>query len=930
VNSTRIRARVPAGNTTGLITVITAGGTAISETNFNLSSAPTVVPSGSTSICLPAQELNLTASRPGGEYLWQRSNNNLNLNLITITPVQSGNYRVRVVNGTCTSAYSPSVSVTINTLAATPTVTPPGPVNLCTGGSARLTSSATAGNRWSNGATSRAITTNQAGTYFVIVIQGACTTAFSNEVTVNTGVTPSIPVLSANGPTVFCAGGQVILYSSLGDRYNWQRNNANIANDADSLIVTASGSYRVRVITGACTSAFSVAVSVTVNTIPTPPSITPAGSVTLCGGPSVLLRSNRATGNIWTTNETTQEITVSSTGNYSVRQALNGCTSNVSNVVAVSANPIPAAPSISANGPTTICPGGSLQLISSALSNSLWTRSAQPNTILANTRGYSPTATGLYRARVVVNGCTSLISNEIQVTINTVPPVPTITAGGPTTFCQGGNVSLQSSRTSGNLWSTGSTVRTINPTTTGAYSVRAVNANCTSVASLPVQVVVVTPAYLPPVLGRNEVCPGDFRPYTSNASLGYLWSDGSTATRVFVSKCEGADTTLNLRIALPACTSGIGTKILTKQLVPTPPTVTPASGNFSSCVALTATNTFPGATILFASNGYLPLLDPTNTFTKTYISPVGVNSSNSVRFRALANGCLSSAVVRNITVENPCTVNAPIITPASNVYVGSQLVSMSTNTPGATIFYTLGGTSPTVGNGLTRTYTEPFWITTEGERTIKAITVLNGVISNITTNFYILNNTSLTATPEFSPGAGNYVGATPVSISSSTPGAVIYWTSNGQTPTIGNPSTAIYTGPINVTSNTQLKAMAVAPGFPQSVIGVANYNITQPLPAGDAETIARKGVDTEVALSANVVVFPNPSQGIFNLQVFNPDNSQISYQVIDLHGKELQKSTEIKGENIHQTIDLTHRNGNIFFIRLMIGGKAYTYKLTKN
>ncbi len=931
VSATRVRAIVPAGATTGLITITTSGGSVNSVSNFNLNAAPVVNPSGPTSICLPAQTLNLTSSRTGDEYLWQRSNVDLNLNNITITPTLSGNYRVRVVNGTCTSSYSPNRVVTINNLAPTPSVTPGGPVNLCTGGIARLTSSATTGNQWSNGSTARRLSTSIAGVYSVRVVQGACTTAFSNAVTVNTGATPSVPTLSASGPTTFCAGGRVILYSSsLGDSYIWQRNNANIVNVADSLIATLTGNYRVRVITGACTSAFSANTSVTANTVPTAPSITPAGPLTLCGGASAFLRSNRTSGNIWSTGATTQQITVLASGSYSVRQVTNGCTSNVSNTVVVSANPIPAAPTISANGPTTICAGGSLQLTSSALSGNLWGRAAAPTTVISTNRSFSPTSTASYFARVVVSGCTSLASNQIAVTVNTVPAVPTIVAQGPITFCLGGNVGLQSSRASGNLWSTGQTIRTISPTTTGTYTVRGVNANCTTAASLPVKVVVVAPAYIPPVIGRDEVCPGDFRPYTSDASLGYLWNNGSTDSRVFVFKCQGPDTTINLRIALPACTSGIGSKTLVKRAVPTAPTVTPASGTYGTCVAVTVTNTSPGATLLYALGGYLPVLDPPNSFTKTYTTSVGINATNTFRARALANGCLSSPVARFLTIQTPCTVSAPIITPATGVYEGSRLVSMSTSTAGATIYYTTGGNSPVIGNPLTRTYTGPFWLTTPGEITIKAIAVFNAIFSSQTINLYVLNNTTFAATPVFSPVAGNYVGATPVSISSTSPGAVLYWTNNGTTPVVGSPLTNLYTGPINVTSNAQLKAVAIAAGLPPSVTAVANYNITQPLPAGDKEAIARKSVDSEITLSASAVVFPNPSQGIFNLQVFNPDNSKVSYSVIDLQGKVLQSAMEMKGENVHKTIDLTNQSGNMFFIRLMIGDKTHNFKLTKN
>ena len=52
---------------------------------------------------------------------------------------------------------------------------------------------------------------------------------------------------------------------------------------------------------------------------------------------------------------------------------------------------------------------------------------------------------------------------------------PTITAGGPTTFCAGGSVTLTSSAGTSYLWSNGATTRSINVTASGSYTVRVTN-----------------------------------------------------------------------------------------------------------------------------------------------------------------------------------------------------------------------------------------------------------------------------------------------------------------------------------------------------------------------------------------------------------------------------------------------------------------------
>lgn len=82
-------------------------------------------------------------------------------------------------------------------------------------------------------------------------------------------------------------------------------------------------------------------------------------------------------------------------------------------------------------------------------------------------------------------------SKTIFATVNAKPPVPTISTSGATTFCTGGNVTLNSSSESGYLWSTGATTQSILVTTSGNYSVQVTNASgCQSLASATTAVTV--------------------------------------------------------------------------------------------------------------------------------------------------------------------------------------------------------------------------------------------------------------------------------------------------------------------------------------------------------------------------------------------------------------------------------------------------------
>jgi hypothetical protein len=78
--------------------------------------------------------------------------------------------------------------------------------------------------------------------------------------------------------------------------------------------------------------------------------------------------------------------------------------------------------------------------------------------------------------------------------------------------------------------------------------------------------------------------------------------------------------------------------------------------------------------------------------------------------------------------------------------------------------------------------------------------------------------------PVFSPGGGSYTSAQNVTISTATGGASIRYTTDGSTPT----STAgtIYSGPVNISSTTTLKAVAYESGFTTSPVTSGTYTIS--------------------------------------------------------------------------------------------------------
>lgn len=81
-------------------------------------------------------------------------------------------------------------------------------------------------------------------------------------------------------------------------------------------------------------------------------------------------------------------------------------------------------------------------------------------------------------------------------------------------------------------------------------------------------------------------------------------------------------------------------------------------------------------------------------------------------------------------IAAPVAVAAPLLTPGTGTYYVPQTVSMSAQN-GATIYYTIDGTTPTVNSTV---YTEPFVV--NATTTVKAIAVDGEDVSNVTTADY--------------------------------------------------------------------------------------------------------------------------------------------------------------------------------------------------
>jgi len=81
------------------------------------------------------------------------------------------------------------------------------------------------------------------------------------------------------------------------------------------------------------------------------------------------------------------------------------------------------------------------------------------------------------------------------------------------------------------------------------------------------------------------------------------------------------------------------------------------------------------------------------------------------------------------------------------------------------------------------------------------------------------------ATPSIQPAGGTFSASQSVSIADATPGATIYFTTDGSTPTA---SSTVYSAPFSLTSAAAVKAIATATGFTNSAIASSAFSFRSP------------------------------------------------------------------------------------------------------
>jgi len=522
------------GDTTRQITVASPGSYSVSVTDVNGCSGASVpvflvnytlpkafiASSGPTTICY-GDSVRLTV--PGGyaSYLWSTGATTRSIQADTTSP-----YWAVLTDTNGCRTYTDTVQIT-ERVRPTVNLTTPVPPVICLGDSIAITAPAGYSSyRWSNGASTQQIQASKAGDYWVDVTDGFGCTTRSDTVLVST-LQPPIVSVNANGPTAFCEGDSVQLFASPGMvSYVWS-NGAT----STSIWVNVTGLYSVQGTDANGCKGTSNIVPVTVTPAPIV-RITPVGPSIACDGDSITLQAPAGfLSYLWSTGDTAQTIRVGVTGDYTVSVTdSTGCSGVSPSFRATIRQQVPK-PVITVNGNATICDGDSVRLSApTGYASYLWSNGARTRSIEAKVGGnYAVTAFDAF-------GCGST-SDSVAVSVNPAPPIPGLTAMGPTTLCGGDSVLLAVVGTYNSyLWSTGDTTSFIYASASGDYRVTGFDAiGCGSTSAAMRVTVMSNPKLDVRPMGPTVFCEGDtLRIVAPTGFASYLWSTGDTTRAINV------------------------------------------------------------------------------------------------------------------------------------------------------------------------------------------------------------------------------------------------------------------------------------------------------------------------------------------------------------------------------------------------------------
>lgn len=388
---------------------------------------PTITANGSTTVCAPGT-VSLTGNASGSSYLWSSGETTQSINASS-----TGNYSYAVTTANGCTFSSTATPVTINPLPPVPVITVPNPSVFCGPQTLNLTATNGSNYSWTMTVASAAQTKSASlnatlgvGTNTFTVANTSAEGCVSTSDPVSVLVKAAPIVYTVSGDNTFCFGNgssTINLNNSESTAtYELFNNGApvgmNQIGTGGSISFTAPSVVGTNVYTVVatnnqtnCVAQMSGSATIIINPLPIVPAITYSTNA-VCVGSSIQLQ-NAASGGNWTSVnpaiasiDGNGNVTGMSAGSVQIGYSItnnSGCTYGA--VTNITVNPTPTKPVISANGPTSFCPKGSVVLSSDAAVGNMWSisKANTQTTTTSKSGNYTDTVTNQYGCYAVSN-----------------------------------------------------------------------------------------------------------------------------------------------------------------------------------------------------------------------------------------------------------------------------------------------------------------------------------------------------------------------------------------------------------------------------------------------------------------------------------------------------------------------------------------------
>ncbi|MBN8790335.1 MAG: PKD domain-containing protein, partial [Terrimonas sp.] len=524
----------PSSTTTYSVTVTNATGcTGTDAKTVNIGAAVNVNLGNDTTICA-GNSVTIDAG-PGASYAWS---NGATSRTITVSPSSTTTYSVTVTNATgCTGTDAKQVNVspalTVNL----------GPDKDYCGGYMLLDAGVT-GATYQWGSTYNPVAyiweKNQQtaatgpGKYWVTVTKNGCTTSDTIVLHPKKAVTASFTYTKAGdgtcGPFELSVTENSDVCSGAINNREWNFGDGTIISGVNQSVThtySAPGTYTVTLIVSTSAPAKDT-IKQTITFTGATISVNLGNDTTLCSGSSLVLDAgNPGLTYAWSTGETSQTISVNTSGTYSV-EVNNGLCKAIGTIQVTVSDGL----NIQLGNDTTICPLNSVTLDAGNYPGATYLWSSNAGNKTSQTVTVSPDdPITIYTVTVTRGTCTGTGTKTVYVS-SALP----VNLGNDTAICAGSNITLDAGHPGATyLWNNGTAFQTNTVYEAGTYKVTVNYMGCSGEDSINLALIA---APVPVDLGDDiNICFGNSLVLDAGeyADATYSWSTGETTRTITVS-----------------------------------------------------------------------------------------------------------------------------------------------------------------------------------------------------------------------------------------------------------------------------------------------------------------------------------------------------------------------------------------------------------